>query len=141
MKKQLLLIGSLCLLIGSAVAPMYAQTAGVQVQVKVPFDFTVSRKVFLAGEYTMTACPLGVAIQDDHGTMVAMALANGISGRSATRNGQTVFHCYNGRCFLSEVWSPNGNSGRQLLPSQAEAELAGAQSQNEFVVPGEMSRK
>ena len=51
MKKQTLPLASICLAIGLAVAPAYAQSGGVQA--KIPFDFTVAGKTFLAGAYTM----------------------------------------------------------------------------------------
>lgn len=134
MKAQLLFVTCVCLLIGLAVAFAQPQTGGIRA--RVPFDFTVSGKVLAAGDYTVAASPLGVAVQDENGNVMAMALASEISGRPATASGQIVFHCYSDRCFLSEVWSPNGHSGRQLLPSGIEAEVARVQSQTEFVVPG-----
>jgi hypothetical protein len=123
-KKQALIVASLCLFVGLAVVSAYSQAGGVQVNV--PFEFAISGKTFPAGEYTMIACPLGVAIHHDHGITIATVLASDISGRSASVNGQIIFHCYNDRhCFLSEVWSPRQNTGRQLLISRAEADLAG----------------
>jgi hypothetical protein len=142
MKKQALIVVSLCLFVGLAVVRAYSQAGGVQVQAKVPFEFVISGKTFPAGEYTMVACPLGVAIQDEHGITIATVLASDISGRSASVNGQIVFHCYNDRhCFLSEVWSPRQDTGRQLLISGAEADLAKEESKKEVAVLGEMALK
>ena len=139
MKKQALIVVSLCLFVGLAVVPAYSQAGGVQV--KVPFEFVISGRTFPAGEYTMIACPLGVAIQDEHGITIATVLASNISGRYASVNGQIIFHCYNDRhCFLSEVWSPRQGTGRQLLISGAEADLAKEESQKEFAVLGETPR-
>src|SRR5262245_40589240 len=113
MKKETLPVGSLCLAIGLAVAPAYAQSGGVQA--KIPFNFTVAGKTLPAGAYTMRVCSDQVNIHDGHGRKIVMVLANEISGRSAGANGQIIFHCYSGHCFLSEVWSPTHENGRQLL--------------------------
>jgi len=50
-----------------------------------------------------------------------MVLTNEISGRSVGKNSQIIFHCYVDRCFLSELWSPAKENGRQLLTSRTEA--------------------
>ena len=86
--------------------------------------------------------PLGVSIQDEHGATVAMALANNVTGRSVGKNGQIIFHCYNEhRCFLSEVWSPSHSSGRELLISGSESDLAKESLQRELAVVGEAQNK
>ena len=100
MKNQTLIVASVCLAIGLAVVPAHAQRGGVQA--KVPFNFAVSGKTFPAGEYTMIAASHQVRIEDGKGKLLAMVLANDISGRSAGTNGQIIFHCYSDRCFLSE---------------------------------------
>jgi hypothetical protein len=72
-KKQALIVASLCLFVGLVVLPAYSQARGVQVVV--PFEFVISGKTLPAGEYAMIACPLGVAIQDEHGITIATILA------------------------------------------------------------------
>jgi hypothetical protein len=122
MRKQTLLVASFCLIIGLAVAPAYAQSGGVQA--KIPFNFTVAGKTFLAGAYTMIVGSHQVDIRDAYGRKIVMVLANEISGRSAGANGQIIFHCYSEHCFLSEVWSPTHENGRQLLSPRSEGDLA-----------------
>ena len=53
-----------------------------------------------------------------------MVLTNEVSGRSAGADAEIVFHCYTDRCFVSEVWSPTQENGKQLAVSQDEAGLA-----------------
>jgi hypothetical protein len=125
MKSQTLIVASLSVAIGLAVGPAYAQRGGVQA--KIPFNFAVSGKTFPAGEYT--------------GRLIAMVLANNISGRSARANGQIIFHCYRDRCFLSELWSPTQENGRQLLTSRTEADLAKEERGKYFAVVGEKPRQ
>jgi hypothetical protein len=139
MKKQMLFAASLCSAIALTVIPANAQAGGVQS--RVPFKFSVSGKILPAGEYTMIASSNQVRIQDAHGKMVAMVLANDVSGRSAGDNGQIIFHCYRDYCFLSEVWAPTELNGRQLLTSRTEAGLAKEQSARYFALVGEKPPK
>jgi hypothetical protein len=106
----------------------------------VPFDFAVHEKTYHAGEYTMIASPGQVEIQDASGRVAATVLANNISGRSAGSNGQIIFHCYRERCFLSEVWSPAWEYGRQLPISREEAKVARGESGKYFALLGEKHR-
>ena len=134
MRKQTLLVASFCLIIGLAVAPAYAESGGVQA--KIPFNFTVAGKTFLAGAYTMIVGSHRVDIRDAYGRKIVMVLANEISGRSASPNGQIIFHCYSEHCFLSEVWSPTHENGRQLLSPRSEGDLAKKESGKSFAVLG-----
>jgi hypothetical protein len=133
MKKETLCVASLCLVI-ALVAPAYAQKGGVQA--KVPFNFTVAGKTFPAGEYTMIVGSHQVIIRDSDGRKIAMVLANEISGRSTGANGQIIFHCYSEHCFLSEVWSPIHENGRQLPTSRSEGNLRKKESGKYFAVLG-----
>ena len=138
MKRQLLIVASFCLVIGLAVAPAQGQT---YIQAKVPFNFTVANQTFPAGVYTMIAAPHQVKIRNAQGDIVAMSLANELSGGTAEENGRLVFHCYRERCFLWELWSTGLGNGRQLLTSRAEAALAKEETAQYFAVLGEKPRK
>lgn len=135
MKSQTLIVAGVCLGVGLAVGPAFAQQCGVKA--KVPFNFAISGKTLPAGEYTMVAASHQVRIKDGKGKVIAMVLANDISGRSAGPRGQLVFHCYSSRCFLSELWSPDQENGRQLLNSRSEADLSKEDSGKYFAVLGE----
>jgi hypothetical protein len=135
MKKQMLFVASLCSALALAVIPANAQAGGVLS--RVPFKFSVSGKTLPAGEYTMIASSNQVKIQDAHGRMVAIVLANDVAGRSAGDNGKIIFHCYRDYCFLSEVWAPTELNGRQLLTSRTEAGLAQEERAKYFALVGE----
>ena len=140
MKKQILTVASLVLaiwvlLLGPAASPASAQT--VAVQAKVPFNFTVLGKTFPAGEYTLSSAPHELKIRDANLRPVAVVIANEVPGRSVGATAQIIFHCYDERCFLSELQSPTQGNGRQLLMSKMEAELAKEQSGKYFAVLGE----
>ena len=134
MKSQTLIVASLWVVIGLAVVPAYAQRGGVQA--KVPFNFAISGRTLPAGKYTMIPASGQVRIEDAKGRLIARVLANDISGRSAGANGRIIFHCYSDRCFLSELWSPIQDNGRQLLTSRAEADLAKEDRGKYFAVLG-----
>jgi hypothetical protein len=130
MKKQILIVASVCLVVGLAAVPARAQTPTTElgnevfgVRATVPFRFVVLGKTFAAGEYTLFAAPQMVKIEDANGILVAMVLANEIPGGSAGATGQIIFHCYSDYCFLSELLSPIQGS-RQLLTSRSETIMA-----------------
>ena len=123
MKKQILIVASLCLATGLAPIPAFAQ-AGTVLLAKIPFNFTVMGRTLGAGDYTMMIVnPDQLKIEDGNGRIAAMALIKD-SGRLSGEKGQIIFHCYGDRCFLAEVWPPNRQHGRELFTSRTEANLA-----------------
>ena len=71
----------------------------------------------------MVVDPDQLKIVDESNRIVALAMIKD-SGRFSGENGQIVFHCYEDRSFLAEVWPPNHRHGRELFTSRTEAELA-----------------
>jgi hypothetical protein len=130
MKKHALQLASLSLVIMFAAALTQAQS----ITVKVPFNFRVSDKAFLAGRYSVSASRDHLIVQDSTGKTVFTGIANPVSGRRVGDTGQVVFHCYDDRCFLSEFWTPTRDNGSQLLPSRYEAELARQRQGTEFAL-------
>lgn len=139
MKKQTLIFATLCLFVGLAVVPAYTQ-AFVE-RATVPFSFVVLEKTFPAGEYMLIAASHMVKIEDSDGTPIATVMANEISDRFAGATGQLIFHCYSGRCFLSELRSPVKGNSRQLITCRAEAELAKKDEGKYFAVLGEKPKQ
>lgn len=131
MKNKTLLMASICWGVVLAMVPAFAQDA--RVQVKVPFEFSVSGKTFPAGDYRIVTEQHQVRIQDDRGWTVATALANSTTNGTIREDAAVTFHCYDKRCFLSEVWSSEQDNGLEVNTSRAEAalvkELAGGASQ------------
>jgi len=139
MKKHMLFVVTLGLSLGLATTSANAQAGGIRANV--PFNFTVFGTTLPAGQYTMIAGPHQVSIQDAHGKMVVRALSNEISDGSAGATGKIIFHCYSEHCFLSEVWTPTQENGRQLFTSRAETEWAKAERGKYFAVLGDRPGK
>jgi hypothetical protein len=129
MQKQILK-GVTMLMIIAAVALMaalvsaHAQTSG-SVAADIPFDFAVGSKSLKAGEYyvrAFTASGDTLLVSSKDRNDAAVRLSNSIRA-STPQKGKLVFHRYGQRYFLSEVWAPGQQTGRQLLKSSAEREL------------------
>jgi len=132
---QMFFVASLCSAIALTI-PANAQVDGVQSHV--PFQFSVFGKTFPAGEYTLIASSSQVRIQDAHGKVVTMVLANEVSRVDPRSDkGQIIFHCYRDRCFLSEVWAPTQLNGRQLNTSREEADLLRGENAKSVALLGE----
>lgn len=121
MKKHILLVACLSVTFGLAVS---ASAQSGAVEVRIPFNFTAAGKNLPGGDYWVSASPHMVKIQDADRRVVVLALANEVSGRSAKEKGHITFHCYRDRCFLSDLWFPAPENGRQLFTSREEASLA-----------------
>jgi len=134
MKKQTRIAARLCLVVGLAIVSANAQATFVKG--KVPFNFTVSGTTLPAGDYTMIVGPHQLKIKDAHGKIVALALANDVSGRFSRKSYQITFRCYHDRCFLAEVWFSPQENGCVLPTSRAEATLAKQESGKYFAVLG-----
>jgi hypothetical protein len=139
MNKKTTLLASLGLLVGLAVAPAYGQVWGVKV--KVPFKFVVANKTLPEGEYVLSSVRDEVFLQDSEGKRVAMVLTNAVGGRSIGRTGEVVFECYTDLCFLSQLWTPGQDTGRELLKSRLETEIAKRETGKYFALLGTEPRK
>ncbi len=113
------------------------QTAFSQsISVKVPFSFVIADRMYLAGEYSLSSSRENLIVQDSAGKVISMSLSNAVTGRRVGDSGEVVFHCYANRCFLSELWIPTSDIGRQLLPSRSEIESAKNNPQTYFALRG-----
>src|SRR5262249_48614488 len=101
--------------------------------VNVPF---LASKTYLAGQYVVIPAQDKVRIQNSKGQTVAIVTTDALSGPVPQRNGRVVFNCYMEQCFLSEVWVTGHNSGRGLLRSKREIELAQRQTAQQFALLG-----
>lgn len=139
MNKRTTLLASLGLLVGIAAAPAYGQVWGVKV--KVPFKFVVANKTLPVGDYLLSAVRDEVFVQDSQGKRVAMVSTNAVSGRTVGKTGEVVFKCYTDLCFLSQLWTPGQDAGRELLRSRVETEIARRESGRYFALLGTEPRK
>ena len=135
MRKQILIVVSLFLVLVLPAVSAHAQASAVLLA-RIPFNFTVSGKTLAAGDYAMMLQPHQLTIEDDERKIVARVLVND-SGNSADKKGQLIFHCYEDRCFLAEVWPASSHErGCEVLTSRAEAALAKHRPGQYFAVLG-----
>jgi hypothetical protein len=104
-------------------SPLCAQV-NYQFTMQVPVDFSAANQQFSAGEYTIQSdISTGTVIirkEDGPGIIVATFSAGENKDYAHAR---LVFHRYGTNVFLSQLW-PAGATGRELIKSRAEAEMA-----------------
>jgi hypothetical protein len=128
MKKQLLsFLGTLGLLMVAASA--FAQN--IHVRANVPFSFSIDKGTLPAGQYEIRAIDAAgghvLAINNGEAKMGRMFLTNPVSRAASLaypENAKLVFKRYGDQYFLSQIWVPGSNTGRELPTSVREAELA-----------------
>jgi hypothetical protein len=139
MQTKMVKFALLLLLVGPAIQSALAQAGGMNVNV--PFDFVLAGRTFVAGQYIVIPAQDKVRIQNSKGQTVAIVTTDALSGPVPQRNGRVVFNCYVEQCFLSEVWVTGHNSGRGLLRSKREIELAQRQTAQQFALLGTKTPK
>jgi hypothetical protein len=124
MKRQALIVASLVSLLlvaGSAVA----QTNTVHANV--PFSFTVGEKTVPAGAYMVGRLgdsPELVRLQTQDGKQCTILTSNSVENRHGANKTKLVFNHYKDQYFLSEIWIEGATTGRRMLRSTRETELA-----------------
>jgi len=111
-----------------ALLATFSLSAQQSLEAKVPFSFRVGNTFMPAGHYivahTNNANTLVVRSFDQKHSATVMAQA--VQAGSTPTKGHLVFNRYGENYFLSQVWRPGYNQGRQLIPTRAERELASA---------------
>jgi hypothetical protein len=106
-----------------------AQTGAIKAQI--PFDFTIAKQTFPAGEYK-------VAVE---GTMLQVARLDGpgsayvhynLSAHNKDVSPRLIFHRYGNRSFLSQAWITAAS--HELIASPHEIEYARTDKQEQVVV-------
>ncbi len=130
MKKQAFrILGVLSLYVGMAASSLYAQSHA-PFTVKVPFDFTISRKTFPAGNYEVRTVP-------NHDNVLLIHTPDRRSGAFILTNrvqSLEVFHRYAEHCFLAQIWFGFESLGRALPESKNEMDLARGNANPEMTV-------
>jgi hypothetical protein len=94
----------------------------------IPFSFTVGEKTLPAGEYTVEPNRRDydkvwlVQSRDGHSSVLFTTMP--VQASETQEKTKFVFHKYGDQYFLSQIWTPGGNSGRELLMPRVERELA-----------------
>lgn len=108
-----------------AIPSVYAQTT-VALEADIPFDFTVGNSVYSAGAYSLQAhsAPSAMLIQNVDTRNRTLILTHAVRANKPPSEGKLVFHRCGNRYFLSQVWTPGVDTGRELPKSKAEQEMA-----------------
>ena len=128
MKKQTLRkFTLLSFLLMLAAVTVSAQSERIRV-INFPFSFTVGQKTLPAGEYTLEPNRKDSdnvwLLQSKEGHASALFTTNTVRTSETQEAARLVFHRYGGQYFLSQIWTPGGNTGRQLLMPRLESQLA-----------------
>lgn len=112
-------------IVGSG-AGVWAQQAERVVKFEAPFAFEVENSKLPAGEYTVLVQAGWLQIQGKDGKGAAHALTMPVisRGEKTVAKSHVVFHSYQGRYFLVEIWASGQEKGRELLETREEQQLA-----------------
>ena len=112
-------------MVGSG-AGVRAQQAERVVKFDAPFAFEVENNKLPAGEYTVLVQGGWLQIQGKDGKGVAHSLTMPVvsRGQKTVVKSHVVFHNYQGRYFLAEIWASGQEKGRELLETREEQQLA-----------------
>jgi hypothetical protein len=92
---------------------------------EIPFDFAVGNKWLPAGEYQVKPHSQGVMlIQSQDKRSSALAMTIGVTAGKTSDVGKLVFNRYGEQYFLSKIWAPSSDTGRELTKSRLEREVA-----------------
>lgn len=108
-----------CALAGSA---LYAQDKGVVADV--PFAFYMGDKALPQGRYQIDELRNGGIVTLHSATAVKSMASWEIVGDKEEETPRLMFTCYDGACFLNQVWPGHSSRGIALPHSKKEKELA-----------------
>ncbi len=101
-----------------------AQAADLEATV--PFEFRIGDQSFAAGKYSVSEQPVSGILyikerKSGHNSMI-------LSGRAQrgphSVPGMLTFHRYGDAYYLAQVWAPGDLTGREIMKSKRETELA-----------------
>lgn len=123
-------------MVGGAVGAR-AQQADRVVKFETPFAFEVENNKLPAGEYTVLVQSGWLQIQGKDGKGAAHALTIPVVSRDERTvvKSHVVFHNYQGRYFLAEIWTSGQEKGRELLETREEQQLAKRQEMAAVKLP------
>lgn len=118
---------ALFLLIGTISAAAQSRNAE-QVTIQIPFQFSVGDERLPAGTYTIkrtSQAELAYVIQnkESHQTTTTMVKNKLQEGRMPSKT-KLVFDVYEGKHFLSQIWTGADNTGSELNLARARREVA-----------------
>lgn len=126
-----LLVATAGLVLSSAAFPLQ-----LRVRAKVPFDFVLGEKVYLAGEYTLTnltGSNYGVLIRGKEPAESGIMDSISCMSMKPSEGTRLIFHRVGSTYFLYQVWLKGRTDGREFLPNPNELQLTHNSSKSERV--------
>lgn len=106
--------------------------------INIPFNFIVGQKTLPAGAYTIEPNrrdSLNVwLVQSRDGRTSALFTTISVRASETQEKTKIVFHRYGDQYFLSQIWTPGGNSGRVLRMPRLERDVAKNSVERETIV-------
>jgi hypothetical protein len=97
-------------------------------KITIPFSFIVGEKTLPAGEYTVEPNRRDYdkvwLVQSRDGHASVLFTTTSLRASETQEKTKLVFHKFGEQYFLSEIWTPGGNNGRELRMPRLERELA-----------------
>jgi len=101
------------------------QAQSFMLRANIPFDFLVGETRLPAGDYHVKSTNQGtMLIQSTNARSSATALTSAASAGKISDVGKLVFNQYGDQYFLSKIWVPSSDTGRELPKSRLEREVA-----------------
>src|SRR5262245_23621172 len=101
------------------------QAQSIMLKASIPFDFVVGEKQLPSGEYHVKSISQGTTmIQSVNSGSSAVVLTSAAQAAKILDVGKLVFNRYGDQYFLSKIWVPGSDSGRELPKSRLEREIA-----------------
>lgn len=123
-----IVLTALGLLVVLTASPVKAQS-DLHLNVKIPFEFSVSKKILPAGNYTVRYSTQGVLMIQSVDRRVSQVFNTNPSQAGKTPDESSlVFHQYGDRYFLSAIWTAGLSVGHELRAPHAELALIRASS-------------
>lgn len=128
MKRAMLILGIAALaLLLTAVDSQVSAQSDAQLQVKIPFNFTICREQLPAGKYTLKHASSSnthlLAIRSEDNRVVELACTNDMQSPKSVEEGKLIFNRYGDQYFLAEAWWPGDDIGHQIVKSEREKTL------------------
>ena len=134
MTKQILTVAAA--LVFTALAPVKSHAQQVA-QANVPFAFQTANAKMPAGEYqirrVLSSSKDVQQIRRADSSASTVVLTIPADSRTKDAGPKLIFHCYTHECFLSEIWTGNGEE-MKLVVSRREKELSRISAENELAV-------
>jgi hypothetical protein len=135
MKTKLLAFTAALLLSGLATGICYAQQPVLAVNI--PFAFQAGDQILPAGEYRLEPATSGAGqferLRQVDGDAVLIVSTIPVQSKTENPDPALIFHRYGQTYFLAQIWT-GGATGRQLLKSDREKEMARGEESSELAL-------